>query len=236
MPMETSKTVVVFGETGVGKSSVINTCYSVAIKGHTYNLHDTIGLGEDSTGTMGNSKAIVNLYNLLTLLSKNGGVHLLVFVVRSGRLKETMKKNYDLFYKGFCETKIPIVVVVTGCEGESNDMDQWWGRNRQFFEKAGMTFRGHACVCAFKGRLGKHGYVNKDLVEQSRELVKDLIVRHRKADGWKKPPAPWLTQVWYFFLNLFKGGLPWDSIETYLNLLSSGISHVEAFNIMKAMK
>ncbi|KAF8963353.1 P-loop containing nucleoside triphosphate hydrolase protein [Flammula alnicola] len=153
MPQEIAPNVVIFSETGVGKSSIINmmlgsdeakispdatgctfdsTLYDAKIRGRSYNLYDTIGLGEGSTGTAEGSKAIGNLYSLLSLLSTNGGVHLLIFVVRCGRLTENIQKNYELFYKGFCETKVPIVVVVTGCEGESKGMHQ----EKHFFPRS----------------------------------------------------------------------------------------------------
>jgi hypothetical protein len=63
---------------------------------------------------------------LVTDLSNSGGVNLLVFVMKRGRLTETIYKNYDLFHHGFCNSNVPIVVVVTGCEDIEPTMDRWW--------------------------------------------------------------------------------------------------------------
>ncbi|KAF8963351.1 hypothetical protein BDZ97DRAFT_1758620 [Flammula alnicola] len=97
------------------------------------------------------------------------------------------------------------------------DVDAWWTRNERFFEKAGMSFAGHACVCASKGRLAKYGYVNEDLVEQSKALLEDLIIRQHGLDGWQK--------VWHFLLNLFKGVVLWRSVELYIRLIESAKDH-----------
>ncbi|KAF8899489.1 P-loop containing nucleoside triphosphate hydrolase protein [Gymnopilus junonius] len=166
------RNVIVFGETGVGKSSLINlilgrdkadissgakgctfesTVYSGAIQGNPFNFYDTVGLGEHSSGTVDSAKAVGHLYQLVKRLANSGGIHLLVFVIKCGRVTEAMVKNYSLFFKGFCEEKLSIVIAVTGCENDE-PMDQWWVENEDSFRNAGMVFDGHACVCASKGR------------------------------------------------------------------------------------
>ena len=69
------------------------TVYPVEIDGKTYILHDTVGLGEHSGGTVNSTKAAGNLYHLLTDLSNSWGVNLLVFVIKCGRLTKTIHKN-----------------------------------------------------------------------------------------------------------------------------------------------
>jgi predicted GTPase len=200
--------VIVFGETGAGKSSVVNmilgcnkakvgdgalgetfrsTIYPVEIDGKTYNLHDTVGLGEYSGGTVDSAKAAGNLYRLMKDLSNSGGVNLLIFVIKRGRLTETIHKNYVLFHRGFCDSQVPIVVIVTGCENVEPTMDAWWIDNKRTFTEAGMLFAGHACVCAFKGRKTENGgHRNEDLVNESVEVVKQLVVQRCMAIGWEK--------------------------------------------------
>ena len=164
-----------------------SSVYPTEINGKFYHLYDTVGLGEHSGGTVDSAKAIRCLYQLLTNLSNGGGANLLVFVIRCGRLTETMKKNYNLFHYGFCDSKVPIVIVVTGCENAEPTMDAWWINNEESFSQAGMLFVGHACVCAFKGGRKRDGsYRNEDLFEESRELIRPLIVQHCMTTGWKK--------------------------------------------------
>jgi len=167
-----------------------STVHPVEIYGKPYNLHDTVGLGEQSGGTVDSAKAVGNLYHLVTDLSNSGGVNLLVFVIRQGRLTETIHKNYVLFYHGFCDSKVPIVINVTYCE-YVEPMDKWWIDNEPSFNEAGMSFEGHACVCAFKGTEGS-GYRNEILVGKSVEVVKPLVVQQCISDGWRmvcRPPS-----------------------------------------------
>jgi len=155
----------------------------VEIDGKTYNLHDTVGLEEHSGGTVDSAKAAGNLYHLVTELSNSGGINLLVFVIKCGRPTGTMRKNYSLLHHGFCDTKVPIVIVVTGCEKVTPTMDTWWIDNEASFTMAGMSFGGHACVCASTDTAVHH---NEGLVKDSVEVVKQLIVQHCKPNGWKK--------------------------------------------------
>jgi len=167
-----------------------STAYPVEIRGKVYSLHDTVGLGEYSDGTVDSAKAIRNLSRLVTGLSNSGGVNLLVFVMKRGRLTETIHKNYILFHHGFCDSKVPILIVVTGCEDVEPTMDAWWTTNERWFTQAGMLFNGHACVCAFRGTKGS-GYRNDDLVKESVEAVKQLIVRNCMSSGWEKVCYPY---------------------------------------------
>ena len=168
-----------------------STTYGVEINGRTYNLHDTVGLGEHSGGTVDNRNAIGNLYRLLADLSNSGGVNLLVFVMKRGRLTDSIHKNYTLFHHGFCESKVPIVVIVTGCEDVEPSKDAWWIDNGYWFTNAGITFDGHACVCAFRGRKSDTGgYPDEGLVKESMGVVKQLVFQNCMSSGWEKVRNP----------------------------------------------
>jgi len=161
-----------------------STVHPAKIDGKPYNLHDTVGLGEHSSGTADSAKAVRNLYRLVTDLSNSGGVNLLVFVIRQGRLTDTIHKNYVLFHHGFCDSKVPIVIILTHCEYVEPTMETWWIDNEASFTEAGMTFNGYACVCSFKG-TERSGYRNEILVGKSVEVVKPLVVQQCIPDGWK---------------------------------------------------
>jgi len=183
------------GHNLVGETFRSNT-YQVEINGKTYNLHDTVGLGEHSGGTVDNQKAVRNLYRLLTDLSNSGGVNQLIFVMKQGRLTDSVHKNYTLFHHGFCESKVPIVVIVTGCEDVEPTMDSWWIDNEALFTEAGMLFDGHACVCAFRGRKTKTGgYRDEVLVRESAGVVKQLIVQYCWSNGWTQVRNPRLRSL-----------------------------------------
>ena len=206
--------MIIFGEAGVGKSSLVNlilgadkakvnanaggctfetTRYSVQIEGKNYNLYDTAGLGEANGGTVGRRKAIVNLYKLVSKLADTGGVNLLICVVKCGRLSHGVEKNYDMFHQAICEAKVPIVIVVTNCENAvdlddpDQTMDSWWNQNEERFERAALRFENYACVCASRGRKLKDGtYSNDEPFEDSRGKVDALIHQCCLPNGWSK--------------------------------------------------
>ncbi|KAJ8585614.1 hypothetical protein M405DRAFT_772707, partial [Rhizopogon salebrosus TDB-379] len=162
-----ARNVVIFGESGSGKSSVVNAIaqqhlsetsgdaaectsyyqrHEVEISGESFVLFDTVGLDEATTGPV--SKAEKNLKILLQeLVSTTDGIGLLVYCVRSTRVCHALIRNYKIFYSTICrKLKIPIVLVVTGLENYRPTMESWWDINWQQFQKHGMHFEDHACV------------------------------------------------------------------------------------------
>jgi len=143
----TGGNVIIFGQSGVGKSSIVNMLLgenrikvNADAKGCTFTsdpyvvdvgggvlvrVHDTAGLGEGSAGTITSADAIAALYKLLRNL--NDGVNLLVFVMRVGRIVKTDEDNYKLFCKGFCASEVPIALVLThgdNCITDEDDDDE----------------------------------------------------------------------------------------------------------------
>jgi len=166
-----------------GGKALGNTAHTVEINEKTYLLHDTVSLGEHS-GTTG-AEVVGKIYRLLTHLSDNGGVNLLIFVVRHNTPIETMRKHYSLFHRGLCDSKVPVVIVITGFEnvGLAN---LWWTNHEDSLTKAGMSFRGHACVCAFKGEKTSTGYSHdENLVKESVGVLRRLVVRSCMPTGWE---------------------------------------------------
>ncbi|EIW86101.1 hypothetical protein CONPUDRAFT_68706 [Coniophora puteana RWD-64-598 SS2] len=131
--------VIIFGESGVGKSSLINMLsgdanasaavsnqalgctfetepYQVTIDERNYVLWDTAGLNEGSKGSVTAHEACEKLVDLLKQLK--GGVHLLMYVVRGTRLRSIVKINYDIFQRVVFRGQVPIVLVATGLENE----------------------------------------------------------------------------------------------------------------------
>jgi predicted GTPase len=232
--------VIVFGETGSGKSSLVNlvkginvaetsskakgctfesTPYNVIIHNSNYNLFDTAGLNEWEGGKVSAKEAVVNLYKLICDLED--GVSLLVYCVRGPRIKDTTVKNYKLFYEALCQEQVPIVVAVTGLENEEPTMDSWWTQNKQTFKDAGMTFEGHACITATKGK----GNVFEEEYKESAEKVKKLMKRSSRNKPWKMERNSWLVKavarVWNFFARTFD--LPRFSLS---KVLSSALQFV----------
>ncbi|CAA7262629.1 unnamed protein product [Cyclocybe aegerita] len=197
--------VIVFGETGTGKSSLVNMLagrdiagvsnravggtfssdsHEIFLNAATYKIWDTAGLNE---GIHGSVPADVALQNLRTLVGKmSEGINLLVYCVRGTRFREILKFNYDIFYKIICQGEVPIVIVVTGLEHES-PMDAWWEANRTEFGRYGLVFQ--ACACATTTR-GKDGMFDEEF-EESKKKVEQLIVRNCSEVPWKADRQHW---------------------------------------------
>jgi len=94
-----TKNIVLFGQTGAGKSSVVNLIagekiakvspdverctlhwqeYPVAFDGHTFKVFDTVGFEEPGFGMNKYLDVIANAYNLIAKLRNEGGIHLLL--------------------------------------------------------------------------------------------------------------------------------------------------------------
>ncbi|KAG2124491.1 P-loop containing nucleoside triphosphate hydrolase protein [Suillus cothurnatus] len=202
MPPGLTPNIVIFGETGAGKSSVINlmagqqiahispdshrctrwTEYPITFENGTqYKVFDTIGLEEPRLQTRDYLTAISNAYGLINTLKERGGIDLLLFCIRGGRVTATMKSNYRLFFEFLCEEEVPLVLVVTNLEREVN-MEDWYTRNVGHLEKHNIRSVGHACITAANLLDGRH----RDKYEESRGILRRVVEAHCNAsmEGW----------------------------------------------------
>ncbi|OAX35944.1 hypothetical protein K503DRAFT_772984 [Rhizopogon vinicolor AM-OR11-026] len=201
-----TRNIVLFGQSGAGKSSVINLMagevkaktspgterctmhweeHLISFGECNYKVFDTIGLEEPQLGVEEYLHAIVNARNLIMKLDNEGGIDLLLFCVRAGRFTATIQNNYRLFYEWLCEKKVPIVLVITGLEREDN-MEDWWTKYKHTFDKYKISVDGHACITAANKLDGRH----QRLYEESRQLIRKLVKeyaydRPEAGDGFK---------------------------------------------------
>jgi tRNA U34 5-carboxymethylaminomethyl modifying GTPase MnmE/TrmE len=198
-----TRNIVIFGETGAGKSSVINlmagkqiahispdshrctlhwTEYPITFENGTrYKVFDTVGLEEPRLQTKDYLTAISNAYGLINTLKERGGIDLLLFCIRGGRVTATLQNNYRLFFEFLCEEEVPLVLVVTNLEREVN-MEDWYTRNVTHLEKHNIRSAGHACITAANLLDGRH----KDKYEESRGILRRTVEAHCNAsmEGW----------------------------------------------------
>jgi GTPase Era involved in 16S rRNA processing len=155
------RNVVVFGEPGAGKSSIVNmlageTVFKVAADAswttfehqgcvikfgdQPMNVYDTGGLKEAGRGKVSPRTAFQQLYQLLDSL---GGINIVIFVTRF-RISRNTIKNYRLIRSIFCEESVPMVVAITGREFQE-DNDAWWQTNASAeYAKYNMSFNDYA--------------------------------------------------------------------------------------------
>ncbi|KAJ3521892.1 hypothetical protein NMY22_g12122 [Coprinellus aureogranulatus] len=201
---EAPRNIVFFGETGVGKSAIVNmllefsgkqlnagaatvssaaegctassTGYSCHMNGNTYVLWDTAGMVEGDFGHVTAKEAEERLAELLCKMP-DGGISLLVYCIRGRRLRPIVKQHYDLFFQEICGGQIPLLLVVTGLENEVN-MEDWWVRNEGDFIRHGIKVQGCACITSTRGKATKEGYMLDVEYSQSAARLGECIVKY----------------------------------------------------------
>ncbi|KIJ67565.1 hypothetical protein HYDPIDRAFT_25999 [Hydnomerulius pinastri MD-312] len=192
------RNVVIFGDSGVGKSSLINMLaghraaktsssvigctfqsshFRININGELFNIWDTAGLDEGTRGRVPAEQAERNLTKLLRDLGGANGIHLLVYCVRGASVRKALTRNYTIFYSAICRKKVPIVVVVTGLENEPVEMDDWWTKGEKDFARFKMRFDDHACVTTLDSQKVA-GTPLEARQQHSQEIVRNLISKH----------------------------------------------------------
>ena len=229
--MAKSLNIILFGETGVGKSSLINliagkevaltsrdtdACtmfyrpYSFQVSGVSYTIWDTRGFSEADTemGSKAYLEAVGQAYQLIQELSASGGVDLLVLCHREGRITVTTRNNFRLFYEVLCETKVPIAIVITYLERHPR-MEDWWDKNIEVFKKHEMSAATHACVTGLSGHPKS---------QESKRAMERMLGQHDDSGKYNMPPVEWFrrfSQRWAGFRGR-ANGIKKGDIEDYL--------------------
>ncbi|EIW86111.1 hypothetical protein CONPUDRAFT_160953 [Coniophora puteana RWD-64-598 SS2] len=206
--------VVIFGETGAGKSSVVNLVlgrdeapvnssaigvtfgakpYSVDLDGRSVRLFDTSGLDEGDEGSVSREDAIVQLYHLLTSL--DDGISLLAFVMRAPRIKQAHVNNWRIFCDVVCKQRVPAIIIITGLENE-DPMSGWWTNNKGAFDRYGMFPKDVACVTATRGKEKSFGYTFGEQYSESATRVRQCIVNAALSLPHQVDKVEWFSRMY----------------------------------------
>jgi len=154
--------IIIFGQSGSGKSSLINMLarkdvanVSGNIIGCTpsaqaydispdpdnriYRFWDTPGLNEGDEGNVPAKDAIGELRRVIE--GHRLPINLAIYCVRGQGFTDLVRKNYDEFCKILDKRNpdVSILLVVTGLELK-DDMNSWWKQNKRVVAKMQMTF------------------------------------------------------------------------------------------------
>lgn len=208
--------VLIVGETGVGKSSVINliageeladvspgakgctmeaASYDVVLSdsqglGHHIRLFDTVGLNEPSLSKNDYLTAIEKANVLITQLQRTGGIRLLIFCIRGGRITAVTQRNYRLFRDILCQNQVPVAFVITGMEKE-RPMEGWWHKNAASFDKSNLLCTSHVCVTATRGLHNAYAHQ----YQLSQIATHNMLLEHLSRTSWKPERTGWFIHL-----------------------------------------
>ncbi|KAH7910733.1 hypothetical protein BJ138DRAFT_71549 [Hygrophoropsis aurantiaca] len=210
-----SRNIVIFGETGAGKSSLVNmivgsevaatsphtfACtldardYEISIGTQKYRIYDTVGLNEPKKMEQKHSHldAIEKAYRLFASLSAAGGIHLLIFCFKAGRLTEAVRQTYQLFYDFICDSRVNVALVITHVE-KFTPMEDWWAINRSEFDACGIQPVAHACITTLAGAEGD--VIQQQKYEASRAKIRALLEDYGSGKPFVKGRIVWTVSV-----------------------------------------
>lgn len=212
--------VLVFGETGTGKTSLCNEltgekkpvsdkAVGVTFQsqnylpfiyhGESYIITDTVGLSESNKGTVG---AVESFKNLLTLIKESkDGFNMIIHVGR-GRITQSFYNNYKFFVEMFTRKEIPVIFVQTACEN-SEPMSLWVEENRHFYEEQGFEYRCIIATCFAETQIPDF----KSRYDRLRHESKEMLLASIEKYALDKPKKIYHTNTLIKFIKRLWNGL-----------------------------
>ncbi|KAG1777041.1 kinase-like domain-containing protein [Suillus placidus] len=195
--------VLIFGETGAGKSSVIDlilgrdaaktspdqetstlvhTYHEVSLGTHRFKLWEVPSIKSmDFFQTLFSKWRLKKSYKRLC---KSDGVYLLLYCMRGSRTQRVLVRNYKSFTDIVGSTagpgRIPVAAVVTSLEDHPQNMDQWWTSNKDNLEHLGMQFSAHACITSLPNDP-KASPAMQARRQRSEDVIRSLLYQSYQA-------------------------------------------------------
>lgn len=244
--------ILVIGQTGAGKSSLINLLagkkvakvsdsakgctfefdsYQVDYNGEIFELIDTVGLNEESKGTAKPKDAMKMLIRFIK--GNKRGFSCILFVMPKGRLTESFEKNHMLFCQTLLSGKTPAILFLGHCE--SDDPMNKWIKNEEN-KQALMPYNFSDIVCGTAQDGGRFAELLLPLRDETRDSVWESIAGHMlETPRPIEPSMHLLKQIWNSFCDFF--GVSWkfltDQFDGFLQYLKSLGVDDETLEIIK---
>ncbi|KAI6139345.1 P-loop containing nucleoside triphosphate hydrolase protein [Pisolithus tinctorius] len=241
--------VILLGQTGVGKSSIVNliagqhiarvspdtdvctmssTEYRFEMGAHDFRIWDTAGLEEPEVGVNGYLTAIAKALQLIRRLAAAGGVSLLLLCMQGEKVTGAARSNYRLFYEMLCGRCVPVGLVITHLEREDN-MEKWWEKNEKTLDRYGVKSAGHACI------TGLPSYPEKYAL--SRAAIYGLLTDCDHSGKYTMPPHIWFRRVARNMKSLVMGGsLPKGEKLTQALITRCGLKEADAGELRRLLE
>ena len=228
--------ILVFGATGIGKTSLCNAltgrvrptdngARGITAKSHIYppfqtgdckiQIIDTVGLHESAHGTVPAEQASIALIELLE--KAKDGFSLLIHVTRASRITKEHDDDYKFFVEKMTQGRIPVILAVTGCENEQ-PMISWVERNQDAFSR--FAYKELVPTCFASGGPMEDFFA--PLRAQSREHLLRSIIQNALAEpsklygtGTGSSFREAIYRIWNEFITIT--GLP-DKYRTMVNV------------------
>ena len=155
-----SKKCVLVGESGVGKSSLINLMADHDVANissgitpctqETTHYYFTLS-GQapicilDTIGTNVSDSAMETVLELIRSLRNTGDIDLILLCVKARSLADSVEQVCYLISEASHNLCVPLALAVTHLEDE-NDTENWWKENEKAFGRYGIHPAAHACV------------------------------------------------------------------------------------------
>lgn len=158
------------------------------------NIFDTVGMCESMEGTVPSEQAIKMFEKLTSDI--DGGIHILLFCMKKGRLTQETRQAFKFFVKDLCDTKVPSLLVITRCEEEGQSLNAWWEKSRSILQNQ-LTYEiaEGVPVTTIKDKqiiAGEH-------YEQSRRHVIEAIERNALSTPWRPTRLILYLRAWRNF-------------------------------------
>ncbi|CAF1201077.1 unnamed protein product [Adineta ricciae] len=232
--------ILVIGQTGAGKSSLVNLLAGKKVakvcdgangctfkfethqcdyNGELFELIDTVGLNEGSKGTVRPKDAMKMLIKFIK--GNKRGFSCIIFVMPKGRITESFEKNHMLFCQTLLNGQTPAILFLSHCEADE-PMNTWINNEENKIALELYGFSDVVCGTAQEG--GRFAQIVEPLRNETRRCLWESIARNMlEVPRPIEPTMHLFKQIWNSFCDFF--GINWkfltDQFASFLEYLKS---------------